>query len=225
MRTKLGHTPLWIASYKGHFDVVRSLVEKAGADITIPSSNGSTPFDISCQEGNIKIAKYLFRKDKNFSNSTSDGAKCLFMACFNGHLDIVEDIIKQFPNLINNINEFGQSPLWLASHNGSFETVKYLIEQGANISNVRALDDIQIIQNIQDIQNNNVSDAVNTMLFMSRAKFESPLIPSCIGMSFLHLLSCSRICNVRIYHFNAVLFKKCFTMILHFKFKGATSRL
>ena len=115
------------------------------------------------------------------------------MACFNGHLDIVEDIIKRFPNLINNRNEFGQSPLWLASHSGSFKVVKYLIEQGANITNERALD---VNQNIQ---NDSVSDTVNTMFFMSRASFESPLIPSCTGMAFLHLLSCKCYHNIFIF--------------------------
>ena len=58
-RTKLGHTPLWAASYNGHFEVVKFLVEHAGANIHISSLKHTTPFVISCQQGNLEIVKYL----------------------------------------------------------------------------------------------------------------------------------------------------------------------
>ena len=220
-RTKLGHTPLWIASYKGHVDIVRFLVEQAGANITISSSSGSTPFVISCQQGSIEVLKYLRSIDKNLSDSTSIGAKCLFMACFNGHLDIVEDILEKFPNLINNINEFGKSPLWLASHNGSLLIVKFLIEHGANISNVRERDADM------NTQNGNTIDAENEMHFVSRTSIESPLIPSCTGMvlKFIHRLSCDRIYKAVGVSRDRVLLKKRFTKVLHFEFKGDSSTL
>ena len=163
-RTKLGHTPLWAASYNGNVEVVKFLVENAGADIHIPSSKLSTPFVISCQEGNLEIVEYLRSKDNELSESLSpldgydnDGAKCLYMACLNGHLDIVDYILKLFPTLINIRNQFGHSPLWLASHHGSFEIVKHLVDNGAEIDS------------LQDVN------------ATRRVAGESPLIPSCKG--------------------------------------------
>ena len=163
-RTKLGHTPLWAASYSGHFEVVKFLVEEAEANIHIQSSMQSTPFVISCQQGNLEIVKYLRSKDDKLSETISnvdgydnDGAKCLHMACLNGHLDIVDYILNLFPTLINIRNQFGQSPLWLASHNGSFEVVKHLIDKGAEI------------------------DVYSQGLDAKTIIGESPLIPSCKG--------------------------------------------
>ena len=163
-RTKLGHTPLWAASYNGNIEVVKFLVEKAGANIHIPSSKLSTPFVISCQEGNLEIVKYLRSKDNELSGSLNalegydnDGAKCLYIACLNGHVDIVDYILKLFPTLINIRNQFGHSPLWLASHHGSFEIVKHLIDNGAEI------------------------DSLQEVNGERKVTYESPLIPSCTG--------------------------------------------
>ena len=184
-RTKLGHTPLWIASYKGHVDIVRFLVEQAGANMTIPSSKGGTPFSISCQQGNLNIVEYLRSKGDNVTNSSSSGAKCLFLACFNGHLAIVQYILKIFPNLINTRNEFGQSPLSLASHNGSFEVVEYLIKNGADVHNVGGSNKTKNNLN-ENLGNNNI------------AAGELPLIPSCTGtvLTFSNYLTCKWFCTL-----------------------------
>ena len=174
-RTKLGHTPLWAASYKGHVDVVKFLVEQAGANITIPSFSNSitkiqiskimyqnitfasTPFLVSCQQGNLEVLKYLHSKGANLTEVREDGSTCLSMACLNGHLAIVEYILKKEPSLINQRNYDDQTPLWLASYNGSFAIVQNLIERGAHI----------------DTEINDENDTFTG---------ESPLIVSCQGM-------------------------------------------
>ena len=162
-RTKLGHSPLWAASYNGHFEVVKFLVENAGANIHISSLKKTSPMVISCQQGNLQIVKYLRNKDYELSESITDltsydndNAKCLYMACLNSHLDIVKYVLSIFPTLIDTKNQFGQSPLWLASHSGSLEIVEYLINKGAEIDS-------------------------NYQNFGNEVKSESPLIPSCKG--------------------------------------------
>ena len=167
-RTKLGHSPLWAASYNGHFDVVKFLVENAGANIHTSSLKHTTPMVISCQQGNLEIVKYLRNKDSELSEMISnltrydnDSARCLYMACLNSHLDIVKYILSIFPTLIDTKNQFGQSPLWLVSHSGSLEIVEYLIDNGAEIDS-------------------------NFQKFENEVKGESPLIPSCKGkLSYL----------------------------------------
>ena len=125
--------------------MVRFLVEEAGANLTIPSyhnasvsatirtnnADGSTPFIISCQQGNLEVMKYLLSQGANLTEIRNDGATCLSMACLNGHLDIVKYILQNYntSSLISQMKNADQSPLWFASYNGSFPIVQYLVEE------------------------------------------------------------------------------------------------
>ena len=46
-RAQDGWTPLFVAAWKGHLDVVRALLN-AGADKTIASNDGNKPIDVVC---------------------------------------------------------------------------------------------------------------------------------------------------------------------------------
>ena len=146
-RTKCGHTPLWVASYMGRLSVVEYLLEKAGADATIPSSHqnrtdgntllttglASTPLIIACQQGQLKVLRYLISKHANLNDTRTDGENCLSVACHNGHFDIVEYTLGKKPELVHHKNYAGQSPLWLAANYGSREIVESLFEHEADI--------------------------------------------------------------------------------------------
>ena len=47
-RVQYGETPLCVAAYYGHLDVVRALLN-AGADKTIAANNGNKPIDRVCE--------------------------------------------------------------------------------------------------------------------------------------------------------------------------------
>ena len=46
-RAQDGWTPLFVAAWKGHLDVVRALLN-AGADKTIADNDGEKPIDVVC---------------------------------------------------------------------------------------------------------------------------------------------------------------------------------
>ena len=50
-RVQDGWTPLFVAAWKGHIDVVRALLN-AGADTTIANKSGFKPIDVVCGGGN-----------------------------------------------------------------------------------------------------------------------------------------------------------------------------
>ena len=125
-----------MASYNGHLDVVKFLIEQAGANTTISASNSqydSSPFVASCQQGNLNIVRYFQEMEEKNNDSSNDGSKCLAMACLNGHLSIVKYILRKSPSLVEKSNYVGYSPMWLASYSGSYDIARHLVEKGAPI--------------------------------------------------------------------------------------------
>jgi len=52
-------TPLWIACFEGHFEIVKVLVKHGASPHTISSISKHTPLSISVTQGHKKIVKFL----------------------------------------------------------------------------------------------------------------------------------------------------------------------
>jgi uncharacterized protein len=117
MRGDDRNTPIMEAAYGEHVDTVRLLLDR-GADLSAKKNDGSTPMSLT---GNKEILE-LF---KNVS--------ALVDASAQGNNQIVKDLIGQ-RTPVNGLNQFGQTALTEACGNGKTETVKLLLENGADPS-------------------------------------------------------------------------------------------
>jgi ankyrin repeat protein len=53
-----------------------------------------------------------------------DGASPLYIACHNGHLDIVEKLLDNVNTDVNKCTDSGVSPLYIACQNGHLDIVE-----------------------------------------------------------------------------------------------------
>ncbi|KAJ0389141.1 hypothetical protein ATCC90586_010809 [Pythium insidiosum] len=60
LQTKNGTTPLFVASQKGHTQVVRALL-MAGANTHLPKHNGTYPMDAASLLGNYEVTQLLLQ--------------------------------------------------------------------------------------------------------------------------------------------------------------------
>ena len=61
-RDKSGMTPLLCGAWYGHLDVVRYLVEEAGADPRLRADQGATPLDTAACAGDLEVVRYLIEE-------------------------------------------------------------------------------------------------------------------------------------------------------------------
>ena len=88
LQTKNGRTPLFIASQKGHTDIVYLLL-KASANPNLQYfEDGSTPLYIASQNGHTEIISLLLKANADPNLQCWDGATPLFVASQNCHTDI-----------------------------------------------------------------------------------------------------------------------------------------
>eukprot|EP00731_Ephydatia_muelleri_P032496 Em0024g40a len=125
-------SPLYLASYKGHLDVVKTLFE-AGANVDQSSKDGLCPLYSASGKGHLDVVKTLIEAGANVIQDNKDGRCPLYMASSNGHIEVVKTLIEAGAK-VNQANKKGWSSLLIASSNGHPEVVKTLIEARADVN-------------------------------------------------------------------------------------------
>ena len=124
-----GVTPLRLASYYGHVEVVTELL-KEGAE-QIADKKGVTPLMLAAQEGHTDIIQVLL----NSSTATIDmqlhatGQSALYFAAINGYSDAVTALLDAGADC-DIKDKWGNTPIEVACQEGHHEVVKILLEKG-----------------------------------------------------------------------------------------------
>ncbi len=131
--TKEKWNTLTEAVRSGSFELVQSL-EWGLLDIN-HSIQGCTALHVACQDGHLHIAQYLLEQQKANYLPMDNGMTPLHIAASMGKTDIVKFLITQFGRDINELNNSsGETPLFYAAENNHYLTVKWLVENGANVN-------------------------------------------------------------------------------------------
>ncbi|MBB3104484.1 ankyrin repeat domain-containing protein [Azomonas macrocytogenes] len=97
LRNHKGDTLLILASYHGHLDASRVLLEH-GADPDICNDNGHTALAGSGFKGNLAMAKLLLSHGANVEAKSPDGKTALMMAAMFDRTDIVALLLQHGAN-------------------------------------------------------------------------------------------------------------------------------
>ncbi len=129
---RLQQTPLLMASFGGHADIVRFLIEK-GAGIDQPDSFGATPVHMAVLGGQAEIVELLIAKGADVNIKSRNGKIPLQMAFENDAPDIVEVFIKHGLAVNSTINQYGRTLLHEAAVMGKINIAGFLIDKGAAV--------------------------------------------------------------------------------------------
>jgi hypothetical protein len=140
-----GWTALMGASYKGHLDVVRYLVDH-DANVNAASIDGWTALMGASYKGHLDVVRYLVDHGANvnavLANNDNNpiiihgvdalGADALILACGEqGHLEIVRYLVDHGAN-VNAARSNGWTALMVATWWNHLEIVGYLCQNGAD---------------------------------------------------------------------------------------------
>ena len=128
-----GLTPLYIACYRGHTDIVNALLSQESIDVNQARTNdGSTPLYAACYRGHTDIVNALLRKESiDVNQATNYGLTPLYIACYRGHTDIVNALLRKDSIDVNKANTdiYGRTPLYIACASGHTDIVHALLSQ------------------------------------------------------------------------------------------------
>ena len=126
METKFGHPPppppLFYATMRGHYGVVKYLINKGNCDPLQHSIEGETPLYLACLAGHYDIVTYLLLKCHVVLSYNP-----LHGACKMGNLKIVNCLTSLSSIDVNIKDGRGYTPLHTACHYGHLDIIKFLV--------------------------------------------------------------------------------------------------
>ena len=120
-----GFTPLGLASYFGHEEIVEFMI-KMGAEINQPSNNnfGICPIHCACSIGNKHIVKLLLDNGADVNLPQKSGGTALHAAAREGDLELVKMLVKAGADAeASMLNK--QTPMQIAKEKGFSDVIGY----------------------------------------------------------------------------------------------------
>uniref|UniRef100_A0A3B3TEW2 Ankyrin repeat domain 6b n=1 Tax=Paramormyrops kingsleyae TaxID=1676925 RepID=A0A3B3TEW2_9TELE len=127
--TKYGRTPLHLAAYKGHLEVVRILL-KAGCDLDVQDDGDQTALHRAAVVGNSDIIATLVQEGCALDRQDKDGNTALHEVSWHGFSQTAKQLVKAGAN-VHAKNKAGNSALHLACQNGHAQTSRVLLLGGS----------------------------------------------------------------------------------------------
>ncbi|MFA5249985.1 MAG: ankyrin repeat domain-containing protein [Parachlamydiales bacterium] len=118
-------TPLNSAIYMKNLPIVNALLKTGKVNFNL----GQPPEAAAAVSGDLEILQALLQNQVNIQNIT----KALFSAAYSGHNHIIEELLKIDGVNVNSISN-GSTALHLAVQAGKQETVRFLLERGADVN-------------------------------------------------------------------------------------------
>ena len=138
VRDVQGRTPVMIATYQHHTDMVRTLLQ-AGADVNICDNNKENPLLHAGAQGWLDILRLAIEAHADTRLTNRFGGISIIPASERGHVEIVRELLARTDINVNHVNNLGWTALLEAiilSNGGKAhqQIVQLLVDHGANVN-------------------------------------------------------------------------------------------
>jgi len=133
-----GRSPLFIASFFGHSDIVSMLIAHSHRmhklrmnhgvlDVNQCDSKGFTPLFVAAQNGHTAIVTLLLQNKADVNQAEQRGHTPLWISALRGHVEVVR-VLLSHPNIDIDYKDLsGVTALWAACQNNNSEVVELLL--------------------------------------------------------------------------------------------------
>ena len=130
-----GYAPLHQAAQHGHSSLVEVILDRGGNIDVLKSGIPSTPLAEACEHGRLEVVRTLLARGAATKIPIGeDRQTALMRAAVRGHTTVVKSMLDSDRAVsVEALNARGETALFLAVLYGRTETVRLLLQRGANI--------------------------------------------------------------------------------------------
>ncbi|MDX2359785.1 MAG: ankyrin repeat domain-containing protein [Crocinitomicaceae bacterium] len=126
------NTMLHISAEQSNLKLARLCIEEHGLDVNASNADGETPLMLAIKANNLELTRYLVDQGAEINTENNAGETAIFYTSRNSS-DMFNYLVANEANL-SHITKNRTTLLITASKNKHFEAVRYLIENGADIT-------------------------------------------------------------------------------------------
>ena len=134
IKTDIGRSIYHSAAYKGYISILQLLVTHSKMHVNDVDNKNFTPLHLAVQQNHADIVKYLLLKEADVSIKTDGGRTVYHSTAFYTNLDVLQLITSHDNRYINDVDNKGFTPLYLAVQQGKTDFTRYLLSNNANAS-------------------------------------------------------------------------------------------
>jgi ankyrin repeat protein len=136
VNAECGHhgSPLHAASYRGHLDTMRLLLDH-GADLNTKIGGRLSPLCSACNGDHLEVMRLLLERgaDANVTCSATRSTHMLHTAALNDKIGVIQLLLQHNAN-VNAKSKNGVTPLYNASARGQLRAIQLLLDHGADVN-------------------------------------------------------------------------------------------
>ncbi|XP_017797607.1 PREDICTED: protein fem-1 homolog CG6966 isoform X2 [Habropoda laboriosa] len=125
----------------GHYDIVKYLIERCGADVNLPGVvvfddkeiEDASPLWCAAAAGHLDLVVLLVQYGAKLNSTTKTYSTPLRAACFDGYYEIVKYLVRRGAD-IEIANRHGHTSLMIACYKGHTKIVKFLLDRKAQVN-------------------------------------------------------------------------------------------
>ncbi|KAI3848017.1 hypothetical protein MKX03_001129, partial [Papaver bracteatum] len=128
---ELGRRAIHMAAFGGRVNILKYLIEEIKVNIDVKAACGETPLGYASVAGHLAVVQYLLEMGANPEILDDDSNKGpLHLVAIKGYKDIIPLLLSKGIS-VDVTDDFG-TPLHHAANAGEHDTVKVLLDHGAN---------------------------------------------------------------------------------------------
>ncbi|XP_062597150.1 putative ankyrin repeat protein RF_0381 [Saccostrea cucullata] len=133
-KSKIGSNILHIACANSRLEMCQYIIQHYPDMLQQVDNDGWNAALCAAQGGNVKILELLAGKGVDMTYKSKEGCNILDIACINSRLEMCQYIIKHFPDMLKQVNDYARNAILCAAQRGNVEILELFAENGVNMT-------------------------------------------------------------------------------------------